>query len=101
MQHRSHLSIDVRLITGKPPLPMVHGTFTGIILRVRVIWTLHLIKDILDNLRTIVLVWNHAVWQFIMKPSAMLITTFQSVNGEPALLSTSFLMNSQLPIPLA
>ena len=43
-----------------------------------------LIHHILYDIRIIMLVWNHTVWQFIMKPSAFLIGTFQPVNGEPA-----------------
>ena len=101
MQHRFHLSINVRLIMGKPPLPMVHGAFTGIILSVQVIWTLHLIQNIFNDIRTIVLVWNHTVWQFIMKSLTLDIAAFQSINDKPALLATSFLVNPKLSIPLA
>ena len=72
-----------------------------IVLCSKVIRTNHLIHHILYDIRTIVLVWNHTVWQFIMQSSAFLIGTFQAVNGKPAFLSTCFFMYTQLPVPPA
>ena len=101
MQHRFHLSINVRLVMDKPPLPMVHGAFTRIILRVQVIRPLHLIQNIFNDFRAIVFVRKKTIRQFIVESSAIIIATFEPIDNKPLLFPAGFFVNSKPRIPLA